>query len=290
LPGPPAAPQVAPLVLTFTGGAGGNWNVPQTVFVTATDDLIAEGPHTGTITHAAASTDVNYNAIAVVDVVPLITDNDSPAGVTVTPVTLDVGEGAFDDSYQVVLNSDPGAGVTITITPNPGTQLSVSPSALTFTGGPAGTWSVFQTVTVSAVNDGVVEGPHTATIAHVASSSNPASPYNGLAVASVLVNITDGALPGGNGEEGSYDGSDGGKDAGPGPEGEFGLGGRVRRTTLLGPIWHGPHDRRAFNVSHRPNTQGPAFDEARNVPVWAVALTGLLLAAAAVILANRVLR
>jgi len=61
-----------------------NWNVPQTVTVTAVDDAIIEGNHTGTITHSVTSSDANYNGVTVASVDATITDNDLPASVCVT--------------------------------------------------------------------------------------------------------------------------------------------------------------------------------------------------------------
>jgi hypothetical protein len=66
-----------------------------------------------------------------------------------------VTEGGATDTYTVVLNSAPTGDVTITL--NSGTQLSTNVPTLTFT---AGNWNVAQTVTVTAVNDTVGEGPH----------------------------------------------------------------------------------------------------------------------------------
>ena len=48
--------------LTFTTA---NWNVPQTVTVSAPDDGTFTGPRTGSIIHAATSSDPIYNGIAV---------------------------------------------------------------------------------------------------------------------------------------------------------------------------------------------------------------------------------
>ena len=160
-----------------------NWNSPQTVTVSAVNDSVVEGAHTSTITHTAASSDSNYDATSIDDVTVNISDNDS-AGVTVNPTSVNVTEGGTSDTYQVVLNSEPTATVTITF----GTDAQVDPIAsLTFT---ALTWDSVQTVTVSAVDDGVVEGsPHLSTISHTATSSD--SKYNGIAIAEVTVNITD---------------------------------------------------------------------------------------------------
>ncbi len=63
-------------------------------------------------------------------------------------------------------------------------QLTVSPSTLTFT---PQNWDAPQTVTVSAVDDSVVEGDHTAVITYSATSADAG--YNGISVADVTVSI-----------------------------------------------------------------------------------------------------
>jgi hypothetical protein len=110
----------------------------------------------------------------------------SPAGVTITQSggSTELTEGGANDTYTVVLNSQPSADVNVNVTGN--SQATVSPTTLTFT---ALNWNVAQTVTVSAVDDALVEGNHTATISHAAASSD--SSYNGLSIASVSASITD---------------------------------------------------------------------------------------------------
>lgn len=78
----------------------------------------------------------------------------------------------------------PTGNVVVTLTPN--AQVTTSPSTLTFT--PAN-WNVAQTVTVTAVDDAVIEGAHTGSVAFAVTSTDTS--YNGFAVASVAVNITD---------------------------------------------------------------------------------------------------
>ncbi len=168
--------------LTFTTS---NWNVAQTVTVTAVDDQIVEGNHTGTITHTVSSGDTRYNNLSVAGVTAQITDNDT-VGVQITQSggSTNVTEGGATDSYTVVLSSQPTANVTVTVTPN--SQVSVNKTTLTFT---TSNWNVAQTVTVTAVNDQIAEGSHTGTITHAVSSGD--TRYNGLSVAGVTVQITD---------------------------------------------------------------------------------------------------
>ncbi|MEG4986476.1 FG-GAP-like repeat-containing protein, partial [Microcoleus sp. BR0-C5] len=97
--------------LTFTSA---NWNTPQTVTVTAVDDNLVEGSHSGTITHTATSTDTNYNSITVPSVTANITDNDI-AGVTITPTSTNVTEGGVTGNYTVVLTSQPTGNVNLAI-------------------------------------------------------------------------------------------------------------------------------------------------------------------------------
>ena len=162
--------------LTFTSS---NWNVAQTVTVTAVNDTVVEGNHTGTITHTVTSTDSNYNGLSVAPLSVSITDNDvAPAGrgaITQTGGSTAVTEGGATDSYTVVLATQPTANVTISVRPD--SQVSDNPITLTFT---PSNWNVAQTVTVAAIDDTLVEGTHTGTINYTVSSTD--SRYNGMSV------------------------------------------------------------------------------------------------------------
>ncbi len=54
-----------------------NWATPQVVTVTAFDDAIAEGPHTGSIVHTITSTALDYVGLPIAGVTANITDNDN---------------------------------------------------------------------------------------------------------------------------------------------------------------------------------------------------------------------
>ena len=64
---------VSPSTLTFTPQ---NWDVPQTVMVSAVNDSVVEGMDTAVITHSAVSADAGYNGISVADVTVSIGDDD----------------------------------------------------------------------------------------------------------------------------------------------------------------------------------------------------------------------
>jgi len=171
----------APSPITFTTG---NWDVPQTVTVTAVDDGIAEGIHNDTITHTAASVDPAYNGIAVSDVTASITDNDGSATLSTTIVNIDE-TGPTSDTISINLDSEPTAIVTISASWD-AAQVTVSPASVNFD---AGNWSTPQVISVTAVDDGSVEGLHNSNVTFSAASTDGA--YDGIPIPNVTANITD---------------------------------------------------------------------------------------------------
>jgi len=125
-----------------------------------------------------ASADANFASLTVPNVTANITDNDV-AGVSIIETAgTAVAEGGATDTYDVVLTSQPTAGVTVNMLSDP--QVTTAPTSITFT---AGNWATPQTVTVMAVDDLVAEGAHTGTITHTLTTSDPV--YAPLAVAAV---------------------------------------------------------------------------------------------------------
>ncbi|WP_274542391.1 Calx-beta domain-containing protein, partial [Candidatus Oscillochloris fontis] len=171
--------------LTFTPA---DWSVAQDVLVSALDDVVAEvSPHTGLITHTAASTDPLYGGIAIPDVAPAITDNDT-AGVTRTSPTWPVDEAgdATSVTFSLVLNTQPTDDVIITL--NAGTQVlvdGVPTQALTFTDAD---WATPRVITVTAVDDVTAEGAHIGTISLSMTSPDP---FYNFALADLSVAILD---------------------------------------------------------------------------------------------------
>jgi uncharacterized repeat protein (TIGR01451 family) len=107
-------------------------------------------------------------------------------GVTITESdgSTNVTEGGATDSYTIVLNTQPTNDVNITI--NFGTQVTTNPSIIAFT---TTNWNLPQTVTVTAIDDPVIEGNHTQIISHTATSND--NNYNQINIASITANITD---------------------------------------------------------------------------------------------------
>jgi hypothetical protein len=109
-------------------------------------------------------------------------------GVTVSPVSVTVEEGGATDVYSVSLDSEPTGAVKITITTDG--QTTVDPVSLVFE---VASWAMAQPLAVTPVDDAEVEGPHTGTISHTATSADAA--YDGIPIANVTANITDNDLP-----------------------------------------------------------------------------------------------
>jgi hypothetical protein len=176
-----------PSSLTFTAQ---NWNQPQTVAVTPVADIIAEGPHTDTITHVVTSSDPNYSGLATAGLIVNITDDDVH-GIVVTESDggSAVTEGGATDDYTVALASQPSDNVTVTVTPDD--DVSTLPTQLTFT--PAN-WDQPQAVTITAVDDLDDEPAEFAQISHSVTSQDPM--YDGVAATSVFVEVTDNDEPG----------------------------------------------------------------------------------------------
>ena len=120
---------------------------------------------------------------------------------------VDVVEGGATDSYQIALQSIPTSNVVITVDPDNQTNLGAGAGVaimLTFT--PANAL-IPQVVTVTAVVDMTVEGPHLSTISHTAASAD--ARYNGFVISNVVVNITEQAfLAGDYNSNGSVDAAD----------------------------------------------------------------------------------
>ncbi|MDB9525162.1 ubiquitin-like protein [Oscillatoria sp. CS-180] len=104
-------------------------------------------------------------------------------GFTFTKTTATVSEAGDTDTYRVALTSQPTADVVLTF--DGGDEL-VTPETITFV---PNEWGQQQTITVAAIDDSDVEGDHTGTISHSASSNDPN--YNGIAIAPITVDISD---------------------------------------------------------------------------------------------------
>jgi predicted RND superfamily exporter protein len=140
---------ISPPVLTFTSE---NWNVPQTVTVTAAQDGIGEMlVETSPIAHTVqAGGDFRYTALSETLALEI---SDKDAAVLVQTTT-EVTEGQ-SESVEIKLYSQPSDGVTLTVSCDSGGDLVfTSPTSLTFN---SANWNETQPVTVQGVADGAGE-------------------------------------------------------------------------------------------------------------------------------------
>ena len=127
--------------LTFTPV---NWDNPQMVTVEAAHDDDGVSDHV-TLTHAAAGGEYDNLEVEL----PVAVNDNDPLGIVITPSELMVDESSSAD-YSVRLATEPTEDLTVTITGQAGTDLTLSNETLTFTDQD---WNMTQTVTVSAAHD-----------------------------------------------------------------------------------------------------------------------------------------
>ena len=172
--------------LTFTAA---DWDSAQTVTITgvADDDTNDEAP---TISFAVVGHE--YEGMSVGSVSASVTDT-GVAGVTVSKTGVSMSEGS-NDSFTVVLDIQPSADVTVTVSSDEVDAATVSDDdgvtqsdavGLIFT---AEDWNVAQTVTVTAVDNSGL-GASSATLTLTTSSTDSA--YDALADQSLAVTIAD---------------------------------------------------------------------------------------------------
>ena len=172
---------VSPATLTFTAA---NWNVAQTVTVSAEQDDDAATDEAVTLNHAVSSVDeADYNSVTADSVSVTITEDDT-AAVRIEPTDLTVLEGS-NNSYAVVLDSQPTSEVSIAISGHAGTAITLSDTMLTFT---ADNWETPQTVTVNAAQDHDAAADEAVTLSHTVSGTGE---YASVTAESVVVTVTE---------------------------------------------------------------------------------------------------
>ena len=163
------------------GGATGT----TTLTATINGDAVVEANETFVVNLSAPS-----NATIADNQATGTITNDDTAGVVLVQSggSTDVTEGGVTDSYTLVLTSQPTANVSVALSPD--AQVTAATSPVVFT---TVNWATPQVVTVTAVDDAAIEGPHTGTITHAVTSADAI--YNAFPVANVVANITDNDLP-----------------------------------------------------------------------------------------------
>ena len=137
---------VSPTLLTFTAA---NWSISQTVTVTGQDDAVDDGNANYFVTFFLSSSNSIYGSLTVPNV-PVTNTDDDTAGVTVTPTSgLVTTEAGGTATFTVVLDSQPTANVSISVSSSNTAEGTAAPTPLTFT---TANWDTPQTVTLTGAS------------------------------------------------------------------------------------------------------------------------------------------
>lgn len=142
--------------LIFTSS---NWNINQSVIFTAIDDNIASGDLSFNIKIKSSSTDALYNNIPE-NVVPITIKDDDIAGITYDSTSAILNEGQYI-TRTFKLKSQPTSDVTLNISSNNSSRISISKSSLIFT---ASNWDTEQSVKFTAIDDSIDDGDVTVSV------------------------------------------------------------------------------------------------------------------------------
>jgi large repetitive protein len=156
----PSEGSVSPTLLTFTPL---NADIPQLVTITGQDDLLVDGNIGYSINVLPAmSADPVYDGMDPDDVSVTNTDNDVPGfSVSETGGLTQVSESGTTDHLEIALTVQPNSNVVLSISSNDLGEATVAPAALTFT---PSNWNIIQTVTVTGVDDLLVDGDVVSTL------------------------------------------------------------------------------------------------------------------------------
>jgi hypothetical protein len=177
---------VSPATLTFTTA---NWDAPQTVTVTGVDDDLVDGTIDYTVSiDSIASMDRGYAALTGIPPVALRNIDDDSAGITATMISGTTTEAGGEARFTVVLNSVPGAAVTVPVGSNDASEGVTSVASLTFT---TDNWDAPQEVIVTGQDDTLADGDQIYGIDLGPTTSSDAD-YAGLTAPAVMaVNVDD---------------------------------------------------------------------------------------------------
>ena len=157
---PYAGASFSPASITFTND---NYNTAQTVTLSIADNDLEEGATFGSTVVWSVYRTTGTFAFN-------ITDNDT-AAIVLSKNTTSVSEAGTTDSFTVVLTTDPATDVDISVESADTGEATVSAAELAFT---TNNWNVPQTITVTGVNDGAVDGDiaHNITLAVIDGQSD----------------------------------------------------------------------------------------------------------------------
>jgi len=181
--------------LTFTAT---NWNTPRVITVSSVDEFLIDGTTVSTITFSINSTsDGAFTSLPNQFVLATNLDNDV-AGFTVSSL----GGGALQEgslatvSFTLVLDAEPDSGFVILDIASLDLSEVVVNSLTTPRVFTPANWNVPQTVTLSSVDDIILDGTVISTINVSVNALSTAVPFRILATQNILVPNLDNEVPG----------------------------------------------------------------------------------------------
>ncbi len=184
------APQ-AQITIPVVGPRSANYSFPVTV--TGVNDNIIDPGTTYSVTVTTSSSNTTFNNLPIPAIQLTNNDNDT-AGVTFTKtVGLRTTESAGTDTVLVSLTTQPSQPVTINFSSSNPAEVLVSPTSMTFSNG---NWSVQQTLTLTGVDDSLLDftQPFTIVVQPLAAPGEPN--YDNLIVPSLSgANLDDEVIP-----------------------------------------------------------------------------------------------
>lgn len=173
-----------------------DWNIPQTVTITAVDDgLVETTPHTCAITHTTTSSNITsgYHMLTTDGISVDVDDNDA-AGFTITQSGGDTSvdeNGPTNDTFDIVLDTDPGVGNDVAVMCTTDGELTITASVMPLVFNTSNYISGF-TVNVEAIDDSTVESsPHVSVVICEVISSDNLIDYPITMMATFNVDVAD---------------------------------------------------------------------------------------------------
>lgn len=171
--------------LTFTPD---DWNIAQSVTVSADVDQLVEGNESGQIrVRIGQSSDVFFRNLPF-QIVSVDIEDDDVAGFTISESGGDtgVGESGSSDSFTVVLTGQPLSPVRVTVESTDTDETTIDVSELIFTGE---NWDQPQTVTVTGIDDEINDGTQSVDVRLAIDPAESNDLFDGVSSQTVSVDV-----------------------------------------------------------------------------------------------------
>lgn len=176
--------------MTFTTS---NWNTNQSLVITGQDDSDIDGDKIYTTQiSVSSSADSTYSSLLPQSLSFTNIDNDSAGLVFNNHLSKTVSEDGTTTNFKLKLRSRPTSNVTVNIVSSDITEGTINHTSLVFT---PSNWNSYKTVTITPVDESLIDGDQNFEIQFPSVSSGDAN-YNGLVVAAIPVVNFDNDTPG----------------------------------------------------------------------------------------------